>query len=964
MNLRRLSLSLLATLGLPILAAAQLQNGNIFGLVRYEDGQPLAGVQLSLAGQGLSRSVSSDEQGRFRFVSLPPGTYSIEANLQGLSNVVSDNVTVQVGQNTSLELAMMPEIQEVVSVAAEAPLLDPRRVATGETLSAEDLLAIPSSRSMWDTIRQTPGVLIDRVNIAGAENAQQSTVAGPGTVMQQNAWSIDGVLVSEPNTSGSSAVFFDLEAVEEVQITTGGSDIALATGGVSTNLVTRRGTDQWRGSGRFLTSRESWQSDFRFDSGDLATAGPWNLGNAQESTAQTNRIDTVQEIGFEVGGQLIRDRLWLWLGWSDQTIDVFTLGDFREDSSIEIPTLKLNADLTASSSLMLFYMDSDRFNDGRNVGPLFPPPTSWQFSSKADVLKLQLLQQVGSSMYFDLALSTVDEALTAEAKGGRDVNAVLGPTGVWQNSFISGGSELPQESVRFDGRYFLGGGAAQHELRFGASYRQAETHSSSAWPGIGGVIGIGTTIPVLGLPLGTATVGGNSRADREIGSLWFQDTISLDRLTLSLGLRYDLQDGSNLASTQQPNELFPDLLPGRTFPGADTPFDWTLLAPRLGVTWAFGERRENLLRASYARSGYELSLADILHSNPTKEQSATFLWFDNGDLEFDPSEIGPVIALNTETTNRTDPGFDTPVVDEILLGAERMFGPHLAAGITLRWRQTSDTIHQDRVIFDESHPPGTAGRAATRADYERALDLNGVLPDGQGYSVPVYRLRDGRTWLGGTLLGNGVREQDYVGFSLHVDKRLANRWRLLGFLELGDWTWTVPRDSIVDPTPNLLGDDVDGGAVVQDTTSLGDLKPAVYLNTRWAFNVSALYEVAPEKVWGFRIGADLYGRTGYPIPYFQFVSAAQTGDGIDRDVRVAAEIDDARNEDVLNLSARLDKEVPIGNWGVLFSLEAFNLLNESTVLQRQNQLGIATGDYVIEVVNPRTYRLGLRLRFR
>ena len=79
---------------------------------------------------------------------------------------------------------------------------------------------------------------------------------------------------------------------------------------------------------------------------------------------------------------------------------------------------------------------------------------------------------------------------------------------------------------------------------------------------------------------------------------------------------------------------------------------------------------------------------------------------------------------------------------------------------------------------------------------------------------------------------------------------------------------------------------------------------------------------------------------------------------------MSSRVDDARNEDVFNLSARLDKEVPIGDWGLLFSLEAFNLLNESTVLQRQNQLGIATGDYVIEVVNPRTYRLGLRIRFR
>src|SRR4029078_13623554 len=92
--------------------------------------------------------------------------------------------------------------------------------------------------------------LTDRINVGGNESGQQSQYVGTGSGGDQAVWSVDGVVITDMAGLVSSPAYYDFDAFEEMQVTTGGSDSTMATGGVVLNMVTKRGTNEWRASGR------------------------------------------------------------------------------------------------------------------------------------------------------------------------------------------------------------------------------------------------------------------------------------------------------------------------------------------------------------------------------------------------------------------------------------------------------------------------------------------------------------------------------------------------------------------------------------------------------------------------------------------------------------------------------------------------------------------------------------------
>ncbi len=96
-------------------AFSQLQSGNVYGVVADTSGASLPGVTVTLTGGGAPQIQVTDEIGQFRFLGLDPGTYRIEAGLDGYSTVVYETVTVAVGRNTTLELALQAAIEDVIT---------------------------------------------------------------------------------------------------------------------------------------------------------------------------------------------------------------------------------------------------------------------------------------------------------------------------------------------------------------------------------------------------------------------------------------------------------------------------------------------------------------------------------------------------------------------------------------------------------------------------------------------------------------------------------------------------------------------------------------------------------------------------------------------------------------------------------------------------------------------------------
>jgi len=232
-------------------AFAQLQTGNLYGTVTDDKGAALPGVTVTLAGQGAPQVQVTNAQGQFRFLGLGPGSYDLKAELEGFSTIDYPNIVINVGRNTTIEVKLSPAVEDVITVTAESPLLDERRISTGATVSQTELEKIPTSRDPWAVLQTTPGVLTDRINVGGNESGQQSQYVGPGSGGDQAVWSVDGVVITDMAALGSSPAYYDFDAFEEMQVTTGGSDTTISTGGVVLNMVTKRGTNEWRGSGRY-----------------------------------------------------------------------------------------------------------------------------------------------------------------------------------------------------------------------------------------------------------------------------------------------------------------------------------------------------------------------------------------------------------------------------------------------------------------------------------------------------------------------------------------------------------------------------------------------------------------------------------------------------------------------------------------------------------------------------------------
>ena len=277
---------------------------HIFGTVRATDGSVLPGVTVTLTGVGAPQTFVTDEQGNFRFLNLSPGTYTIKSELAGFGVTTRAGVSVSIGRNAQVDVELNPAVIDAITITAEAPLLDTRKAGTGATMTKLELQGIPTGRDPWVVLQQAPGVQMDRINIGGNGSGQQSNYVSKGTNSTQATWNVDGVNITDVGALGSSPTYYDFDAFDEMQVTTGGTDVRIQTAGVQLNMVTKRGTNDFSGSGRFLHT-----------SGDLQ-ADPKVPEEAVSYLARLNEINKVDDYGVEAGGPIIHDRLWLWGAYS------------------------------------------------------------------------------------------------------------------------------------------------------------------------------------------------------------------------------------------------------------------------------------------------------------------------------------------------------------------------------------------------------------------------------------------------------------------------------------------------------------------------------------------------------------------------------------------------------------------------------------------------------------------------
>jgi hypothetical protein len=1016
---RILSVALLLLLAFGGSAVAQLQSGNLYGTVKDEQGTALPGVSVTLAGVGAPTIQVSDQQGKFRFLGLSPGSYSVKAELEGFSPSEHQNLAVNVGRNTEIEITLPAAITDTLLVVADpAPLLDSRRLSTGATITKSELEKIPTSRDPWSILATAPGVLTDRINVGGNESGQQSAYTGPGSCGCQAVWSVDGVVITDMAALGSSPAYYDFDSFEEMQVTTGGADSTIASGGVVLNMVTKRGTNQWKGTARLIDTDKSYQSNLNFDRSELGTVGLHRSGvpegipgvpstqKPQTSFKQGNRIVKVQDFGAEIGGPLVKDRLWVWGAYGRTKVDLLTIADVSDDTDLKSTNLKIDAKLANNNTATLFGLNSDKVKNGRNAGPTRPQETTWnqsKFGPDPTAAKVEDTHIFSSSFYLTGLFSKVNGGFQLVPQGGLDRNAYLDAGGIWHNTFRLNQTLRPQTQVKADASTFFNTGNLSHELKYGAGRRQVTVDSTSSWG-----TGINLDPSQAGLDRETFALARDAKPkiDQTFDDAYLQDTFTAGNLTANLGLRYDKQTGRNVSRTIQGSGLLSQVLPSVSYRGGDIGFSWSDITPRLGLTYGLGGEHKTLLRASFSRFADQLGAGNAGILNTLGGISYAYLYTTNlgsqrvgtGDL-VDRTGDGRVDANDVLFYSRNvDPrdgsllqsngvskDFSAQLTDEALFSVEHALLPEFVVGLNLTYRKIHNIVELDPLVFDNADAYcdnclSSIGRRATSSDYERVTissrnitDAGGhvvatvplTTPDGKPYTLTYYRLREGLSTRNGIFQDNGGREQTYKGAALTFNKRLANRWMLRGNFSYSDWTWSkVPAADVENPTLVLGGGNQEGDAVLQGSGTASGSKGGVYINSKWSYTLNGLYQVAPDRPWGFNAALNAYGRQGYPVPYFQRVGLGANEQFAAIFAQATPRPDTYRLDDVHMLDARFEKEFTFSDIGLTLGVDCFNVFNKAYVLQRNHRLQQSTSDDVREISSPRVFRFGARLSFR
>src|SRR5262245_42586908 len=241
---------------IPAIAGAQVQTGSILVTATDEQGAVTPGVSITISSPVLIAGTMtgvSDSAGVYRFPSLVPGTYSVKLELQGFQTVVRENIVVLVGQTTPVQMALkVATVAETVTVTGASPVVDTTSANVNVNLSEQLLQGTPGGRDIWALVEyKVPSLLITRPDVGGTSGGLQGVYNARGTTTAQNSQFLNGINVGDPSAIGAAGYYYDFDAFDDIQVSTGAHDITVPTGGVFLNMVTKSGGNKWQGKGTF-----------------------------------------------------------------------------------------------------------------------------------------------------------------------------------------------------------------------------------------------------------------------------------------------------------------------------------------------------------------------------------------------------------------------------------------------------------------------------------------------------------------------------------------------------------------------------------------------------------------------------------------------------------------------------------------------------------------------------------------
>jgi Carboxypeptidase regulatory-like domain len=293
--------------------------GSIFGKVTDSSGGVLPGVSVTVTGPSLQAPLVAvtSENGTYQFPSVPIGTFTVTFELASFKKAQRPNVVITTGFNAGVDQKLeIGSMTEEVTISAASPVVDTKKTATGATFSADILEKIPSARDPWQIINMTPGVQAG-LNVGGSSSGQQVSLAARGTSANVQ-WNLEGGSITDLS-SNSSPSYFNFDSFSEIQVTTGGGDVSVQSSGLAINLVTKSGSNVFKGSAVSTFENDAMQ-------GQNVTKALFDAG--ANGFLSGNPLSKIANYSVEYGGPIMKNKLWFWGAADKQDINVGILNFF------------------------------------------------------------------------------------------------------------------------------------------------------------------------------------------------------------------------------------------------------------------------------------------------------------------------------------------------------------------------------------------------------------------------------------------------------------------------------------------------------------------------------------------------------------------------------------------------------------------------------------------------------------
>jgi hypothetical protein len=782
-----ISIALIAALTMP--GFAQVQTGSILVKANDAQGAIVPGVQVTISSPMLvsgQMTSTTDASGTTRFPSLPPGTYAVKVELQGFQTVIRENIVVAVGQTTPVDLAMsMATLQESVTVTGASPVIDTTNANVNVTLSQDLLQKTPNGRDIWSLMEyKVPGLVSSRPDVGGTAGGLQGAMVARGTTNGQNAQYLNGINVGDPSAIGFAGYYYDYDAFEELQISTGAHDISMPTSGVFLNMTTKTGGDRWQGKGAFFWEGDATQS--RNIDSELA-----NLG----FRPQTNTVDFVSDVTFNAGGPLIKDKVRFFGSFRDWRVHVNVPAAFSEtvldETNITSGLANVTWAVNNNNRFTGFYSRQYYKKPNRFLGAtgLF---TSESNSNEDDVFNVYqaLWNSVLSSQLFLDARLSVNTIFFPLLFNGTEQTLLDNTTGIRTNNE---NNQVEQWRDRFQGsatfQYYLDQAlGGRHEFRFGFDQSHVQQRViTKRWDDVGltwtSATNSASTVTLFNTPVET-------KAAVDVTSLFLQDSYSVGRLTLTGGIRFARTEAYLPEQSSPPSPLFPAL--PRSFDKVDEVVLWHTWGPRFNAAYDLMGDGRTALKFSAGRYYYQIAAGTANNVNLNANYSQLYTWSDaNRNLLWEPGEQTGAPVISSAVTTTFDPDIEPSYTNEFTAGIDR----ELVPGLKLATVYTYRVERNPQATFNPDLP--FAGATTSRLDIGRdglantADDSTFVFFDRLSTANRIVFTHDPNS------------KQTYNGIEITATKRFADRWQLLA-------GYTYSRAKLKDVSVPLTGQAING----------------------------------------------------------------------------------------------------------------------------------------------------------